>query len=433
MVILLQFCFIALLLLFWKGSNACYKIIVSVQIASFVCAPLVANIVTFNTIRTYLNTLFCLINLFLITAPWRNTYFEFVEVSNVDFYRFYKKILYIILGITIAVNLIVLATVVFFIRDIAVFKAELGFHELYDKIPYFGLLFRYSSVSRNFGLLALPICIYYIQNEDLKNAIKAFLMSTSTLLASLASYSRAGILSYVLICVCLFFYSFRVFGVRIKRFIKRNIKRFVIILVIIFSSITVSRFSSSVMWYYGDRIPSESIIKDPVLYSVFDYTSMGFPKGVMQLEVHDREDVLNGEPLIYDLKLILSYFHLISWEPDDYFARLKNAYNKPGLDEYNNNSSFHGYTCRMVKTMGYICTSLVSLLFYRYVRKKSIKRIISVKTLSVLTFLLYVSINSIFYSLFSEALFPLIFYFVVSSIYALSHRRIVIKLPSRKV
>lgn len=427
MIYILQIAFIFILLLRWKKGNGCYKLLVIFQLASFAFAPLVVNEVMFETPLTFFNTIFCLVNLYLIIVPWRKTKFETVEIGEVGFFNYYKKILYLVLAYTIINNLIVLFIVNYYIGDIAVFKAKQGFKELYDSVPYFGLLFRYTSVSRYLGLLALPICVYYLKKQCFKQAAKAFLMSSSTLIAAFAFYSRAQILSFIFLSACLYFYVEHIFDDKISNTVRNGLKYLTLAVVVIFTAITVSRFASPRMAYYADRIPEASYIKSLTLYTVFDYASKGFPNGVMQLELHDDKDVLEGEPLYYDLMMAFSYFHLTSWTKEEYKQRLDNAYNKMGLNTGNDSGTFHGYTCRMVKMMGYICTFLVDLLYYRYVRRKSLDKKMNIKSLTILVFLLLVSINSIFYSAFAVALYPLLFYLMISMYYIVIHHRIVIR------
>lgn len=427
MIYILQGVFLFVLLLRWRGSNNCYKILVLFQVVSFAAAPLVANFVIFDTPLTYFNIFYCLLNLFLIISPWRKTKFDTLEIEDSSFFTFYEKILYIVLGFTIINNLIVLICVRLFIPEIAVFKAQKGYKSLYDTIPYFGILFRYTSVSRYLGLLALPICAYYIQKQSYKQAAKAFILSLSSFIAAIAHYSRAQMLSYIFICICLYFYVENIFISRISRLVRRAIKYLALAVAVIFTALTVSRFSSPVMSYYGNRIPEASYIKSPVLYSVIDYISMGFPNGINQLELHESKDVLKGEPLIYDFMMMLSYFGLTSWTTEEFNQRFDDAYNKNGLNRNNNSSAFHGYTCATVKMVGYVLTLLLSMVYYFYVRRKSVLGRISIRTLSILLFLLLISIESIYYSDYAVALYPLLFYLILFISHTIIHRRVVIR------
>lgn len=429
--ILFQVIFIVALLLRWEKANKCYKILVLLQAVSFALAPIVGLTVKFNTVRTFFNTIFCLVNLYLITEPWRNTKFNSIEIEDEGFFRYYKKVLYIVLDFTIVNNLMVLLIVFTHMSSIATFKALNGYQELYDSVPYFGLMFRYTEITKNFGLLALPIWVYYLKNNSLTKAKQAFLKSTATLIAAVANYSRAQILVYTIVCICFYYYTNCTLGERIKRIIKKIIKCAILVFGIGMTTITVNRFSSPTMSYYSDRIPDNSLVKSATVYSVCSYASMGFRNGIEQLELHKIDDVMYGEPVFYQLLQTLSYFHLISWDSDDYQQRLHEVYDKEGLtvgvNEINSESVFHGYTCSMIKMFGYIGTLLISILYFRYVKRKSMQRVVSIKSLTILLFLLIVSSNSIFYSECSAGLFPFLFYLIISVTYGLFHGRVRVK------
>ena len=426
MIYILQIFFVTLLLLRWKGGNNCYKILVVFQLISFTAAPIVSNEVIFETPLTFFNTVFCFINLYLIISPWRKNNIKQIYIKSMGFMLLYKKCLYIVLSYTIINNLIVLIIINLFIPDIALFKAASEFKTLYDNIPYFGIMFRYASVSRYIGLLALPICFYYMRKQLHKQAGIAFLMSSSTLIAAIAFYSRAQILSYSILYVALYFYLEQTFDESVKKRVRKLLRNSILVVVTIFIGITVSRFGSTEMSYYGDRIPEDSYVKNQILYSVFDYSSQGFPNGIMQLEVHNSEDVLDGEPLYSEFMMMLSYFNMSSWDKDEYAQRLSSSYNKLELSEHNDLSAFHGYTCSMVKMMGYIFTLLFNIAYYIFVCRKSLDNVISIQSLSVFTFLLLASINSIFYCDYATALYPLIFYFIIYLYYNIIHCHIVI-------
>ncbi|MCR5293951.1 MAG: hypothetical protein K6E30_02090 [Lachnospiraceae bacterium] len=418
MVYILQIAFIIILLTRWNAGNNCYKILVLLQMLSFAFAPLVSNRVIFNSFLTYFNVIFSLLNIYLITRPWKYSGFHSITIENEDFYSFYKKVLYAVLLFTIINNLIVFLCVKIYMPDIALLKAQQGYKKLYDAIPFFGISYRYTAISRNFGFLALPLCVYYINRRLYKEVAKAFILSLSSLFGALGTYSRAQLLTYAMIVICFYFYVKELFHAEINAFIMKMLKYLFVFIVVIFAAVTISRFSSATMNYYGDRIPKDSYITDPVLYSVFEYASSGFTNGVNQLELHESSDILYGEPIVYDLMLMASYFRLTSWNAEDYKVRVMNSYNKEGLNPGNGWSSFHGYTCRMVKAVGYFFTLLTSIIYYKYVRIKSSKKTISIKSLSILIFLLLVSINSIYYMDYSAALFPLLFYIILYFMYS---------------
>lgn len=402
-------------------KNKCYVVLCILQLVSICLAPLVGNNIGFETATTFLNVFYSFITLSLIIIPWSNANFDTIVIRRLPLFLFYKKWLYRVLKVTIVNNLIVFAIVMVYIPDIANFKASSGYQDLYYQIPYFGLLFRYTSVSRYLGIMAMPIWIYYLNTENKKEANKAILMSTATLFAAFAFYSRAQIVTYTLIVVCLFFLTNSTLSARLNYSINKKIKMLVLIIAGLFLSITFIRFTA--MSYYGDRIPKNSMIKDPILYSLIDYSSKGFPNGISQLEFHETKDFLYGESCFNSLFMTLSYFHLLNWSTDEYAGRLQKTYRKSQLGDENDERSFHGYTCRMVKNFGYIVSLFLNILYYLYVRKLTKNRkSISIGGLTILTYLIVQPINSIFYMDYDMLSFPVVFYLVILFVYKVSGR-----------
>lgn len=421
--IVLELAFVLILFLS-KSHNKCYYVLVAMQLLPIIMGPLVDKSIMFDSVLTYFNVFFCCLNLYLIISPWRFACFDNFIIKDFGFLLFFQKYLYWVLKFTLINNIIVLTIVYLFIPDIATFKASLGFHELYDSIPYFGLLFRYTSVSRFFGLFALPYFIYYLSVGERKKSLKALFLSSSTFIAALAFYSRSQIVTYILILLCVYLYSYGAINSLVKPRIDKYIRLIIIGVAILFIGITISRFAG--MHYYGDRIPQTSIIQDPILYSVADYSSKGFTNGINQLEVHTDDDILYGRQCFYSLYLTLSYFQVVrGWNIDDFVEKIQRSYLKNKLGEENDMGSFHGYTCRMVKNFGYSFTLILNLIFYFYVKRKTYhKKKIYFSHFVVLTFLLSEPIISIFGMDYDMMSFPLLFYLLIRFFYKISNLKI---------
>lgn len=397
-----------------RGENKCYKLLVLLQIISFVAGVFVDNKATVDSFTTLLNIIYCVLTLILIIVPWNNFSIRRIHITNMNFFLFFKKWLYFVLKCTILNNILVLILVLIFIPDIASFKNSRAFIDVYERIPYFSILFRYCSVSKFLGLMVFPISAYFFSVNNKKEALKALLLSTSTLIGAIAFYSRAQILTYFLLLICFFFLTSNTFSQDIERKLNKNVKYTTIIITSIFLAISILRFGN--MSYYGDRIPQTSLIKEPISYSLFDYTSKGFPNGIDQLEYHQSEDVLYGKQCIYSLCLALSFVHLIDWKSEDALDSFDRSYSKQNLDD-NDSGSFHGYTCRMVKNFGYVISLLINICFYFYVKKTSYSSVISMQKLMILTFLLIQPVIAIFYMDYDLYSFPLLFFLFIKILY----------------
>lgn len=401
------------ILLFQKRRNNCYLLLVLLQIASIGMGGFVGHYLRYDTLKTFLNLLFVLINIYLIISPWR--YASFQEIIIKDKYTFLKieKLLDYTLRIVLVVNTIVFLLVLIFIPDIAEFKNEQGFKQLYDSIPMFSTIFRICAMTQYLGYFAIPISAYYLQEGNKKKSLKFLFLSLSSLMGAVALYSRAGILTFFLTAVAFYLLVFSIFNTGLRDKIKKVIIRGTIAVVALFLTITVIRFSA--MPWYGDRIPSDSKIQDPIAYNIFDYASQGFTNGISQLELHTKTDVLKGEANLYLVYQTLSFFHLMNWSSDEAHERFDKAYNKNGLEDENDSSAFHGYTCRLIKDFGYIITLIIDVIFFCYIKNNTKRKRVDIKSLFIIVLLLTQPCVSIFYETYGEILFPYLFLIIITT------------------
>jgi hypothetical protein len=157
------------------------------------------------------------------------------------------------------------------------------------------------------------------------------------------------------------------------------------------------------MDYYGDRIPQSSIIKDPIIYSLFDYASQSYSNGLYQLERYSKDKSLNGEQFLRDAYQILNFFGLVNWDVKKSQELIDIAYDYDG-------GAFNGYTAPLVFNFGYFSTFLISLTYF-FTTKNNLnnKRILSLNKMFYLILLLFIPTVSIFYTGYAIILFPFLF------------------------
>lgn len=400
-----------LLLLLQGWRNRGYLVLVMLLTSSFAMAFFVGNNIQFLSLFTIFNLLFVIINLYLIVSPWRFANFNSIQVNPSQLIAL-TRILSIILTGTLFVNFIIFCIVLVFIPDISQFKNEKAFLTLYESVPYFSIVFRYTATSQYLGYLAIPISSYYLHVNDNKKAFKFFILSLSSILSALALYSRAGILTFVITSASFYLLTSSLYPYYVLRKLYKYLKWALVFISLVFAVITVDRFSA--MSYYGDRIPQESLIKDPILYNVFDYASQGFPNGINQLELRESKDIMYGETTLYNINQILAYFGIISWSSDRALEKFQKLWEKQGLDEKNDAGAFHGYTATMINDFGYSVTLITSILYFLYVSRKCASNIITLDSIVTLLFLLIQPCIAIFYQSYGELIFPLLFYYTVS-------------------
>lgn len=391
---------ILFLLLFARKDNTTYIILVLFIFMSFFLQFLVGRSFEYKSYETIINACFICVNLFLIIRPWSYANILRVRDVNVNFLIHYKNILYKFLILNLILNAVILIVVLIYLPDIAAFKAEKAYLDLYDQIPYFANVFRYAYITQSAGYLAIPILFYHLRSFEYKKASYAFLLSSSSLLSGFAFYSRAQIFTYTFIFIIYFFLVKKTLPNIIKVKVLKIIKYTSICIVVLFLSITYIRFSA--MDYYGDRIPQNSIVKNPIIYSLIDYASQSYSNGLYQLERYTADKSLGGEQFFRDIYQILNFFGIVNWDAKESKALIDTAYDYDG-------GAFNGYTAPLVFNFGYILTFLISFTYFFAVKiRLKDMSVISLKSMFSLILLLVIPAVSIFYAGYALLLFPLL-------------------------
>lgn len=386
------------LLLLIRKDNTAYILLVLLISISFFFQFLVGRSFGYKSYKTIFNVIFICVNIFLIVKPWSYANILKVKKVNPTYLVHFKKILYKFLLLNLMLNSIILIVVLIYIPDIAAFKAAGAYMNLYDQIPYFANVFRYAYTTQNLGYLAIPIFFYHLSNFEKKEAYYAFLLSSSSLISGFAFYSRAQIFTYTLIFILYFFLVQKALPIVLKNKVLKFIKYASICIAVLFFSITYIRFSA--MDYYGDRIPKNSLVKNPIFYSLIDYASQSYSNGLYQLERFTSDKSLGGEQFFRDTYQILNFFGIVNWDVNESQELIDNAYDFDG-------GAFKGYTTPLVYNFGYILTLLISCLYFFTVKRKlRNKTVLQLKSMSSLILLLFIPTVSIFYTGYTLLLFP---------------------------
>ena len=411
MDIFLEILLILGFLMLYKKKAKCFLLLVLLQGISYSMQFLIDNTCIYNSGKTFFNACFVNLNLFLIIMPWNYCRLKNVYIEKANYFYFFKKCLYWVLSINFVINVLKLIFVLVYIPDIVSYKTEHSYRNLYDSIPFAGIFFRYASTTQALGYLAIPVVFYYLGRKEYSKSKWALILSTSSLIAGFASYSRAQISTFVLIYLASFLLLKNTLPINLQRRVESIFKKIVLIIGGGFLLITVIRFSA--MDYYGDRISKGSIIKDPVLYSIVNYTSQGYPNGLNLLENYSDDKNLKGEQVFYPIYQCLAFFSIISWDSETSREKISKTYGYDG-------GAFHGYTCDIVYNFGYILTLLISFTFFLYVRYQLYYKIsISLEKSFVLILLLSIPVVSIFYNGIGEVWFSFVFLFIIKILYVL--------------
>lgn len=387
-----------------KKNNYLYYLIVGLYLVSFFLQFLVGRSCPYDSVKTVFNILFIYLNMALVVLPWSNLKMSSVSI-NVSFINNYKRWLYPILYLNYIVSLFVGVVVFLFMPDISNFKANDGYLELYETIPMFSIFFRIAYVIQIFGFLAIPLYFYYTSVGEKKKARKAMIMSLSTLVSAFAFYSRALIFSFSISYVAYYLLMKKTLPIAFNEKFEHIIKRVGIVMIIVFIVLTFIRFSA--MDYYGDRIPSNSIIKNPVVYSLVDYASMSHEYGIYCLENYNPENCLNGDYMFMGVNMILNFFKISHWDSKEFLEHANKAFS-------GNYGQFNGYVATSVCDIGYIWTIVFGLFYYAYIKSIVKRRSISLKNAALLLLFLQLPLNAIFYNYLIGMTFPLLFIIGIS-------------------
>jgi len=398
-IILLQIILISTLLFIGRRHGALVIFFTLLQSVSFFLQYLVGSEFLYSSYKTFFNVLFVNLNLLLIFSAWRSN-ISHIYVKNAELMNILRRVLFFLLKINLLIASIVLFVVLIYLRDISAFKAQKAFAELYGIFPLFGFLFRYLATTQMMGYFAIPVFFYYYNLADLKKARQALILSSSSLLAAFALYSRSSIITYILFFVS---YFLLIKGTLSTSFIIRievMMKKMLAVIIVLFFALTFVRFSA--MDYYADRIPKKSIVKNPIAYSMVDYASQGYKNGINELEKYDKSKKLNGTEDFYAIYQVLSFFNVIQYNTEDAVSTIDDAYGNDG-------GAFHGYTCNMVFNYGYLLTLLFSLSYYFFIKKKVAgKRYVPIEHLIFSSVFLLLPATAIFYSALGLIIVPVL-------------------------
>lgn len=408
MYIFLYFLFFLTLFCFFRRNNGLFLLLVLLHLISFVLQFFVGHNCPFSTSITFYNILFICSNMLMVLIPWSKI--DFVELyANTRFIKRLEAFLYPLLFCNWAISLFIGIVVYIFVPEIKDFKGGKQYIQLYDTIPGFALLFRAGSIVWNFGLIAIPLVFYYASKGLSRKALIAGVLSLSSLVYSFANYSRAGIVTFALSYLAYYLLVKSTLPEEFRLKFDKLLKKAGVILIVGFLTMTFIRFSS--MGHYGDRIPTNSIVRDPVLYSIVDYISQSHENGLYCMELYKTENCLNGESFFYLPILILSSFNIIQgWDVDSFMVRAERAYS-------GNYIWFNGYVASGVCDFGYFFTFLFDLFVFLYLTVVLRRERVSLPSCLYLLLLLQLPLNSIYYNALSSVIFPFLFILIMTILY----------------
>ena len=429
MYYILRIVFLLSLIIYGQGKSTLFKMFVCLQVVAFVAEYLIdAYKVETDDLLTYLYVCVSVIMLFLVMAPWAKVRITGIYIKEEGFNAFVEKWLTpVLLGIFL-MNLVLAAIIMYMIPDVSEYKLKDGWKDLYDTIPMFALMNRVSYITQYMGYFAVPLSFYYFSKDNNKRGAWFLFLSSSSLMAGIAAYSRAQMLVYGMCLLANFFLFQNVFPEKKLKVIKKYTYRAILVLSLIFLYTTINRFGSDNMAYYGDRIPKTSKIQDPIIYSLMDYPGQGFPNGVNELIKYTPSRNFKGQDMFYYPLLFLDYFGVIDWDAAAAEEYRSKVYGYDG-------GAFHGYACSLIYNFGFILTFLFGITYFACIRRKvANSNKVSTSSAFLLSYLIIEPTTSIFYCSLGIYVFPAVFYLMLRFLYNVKYgakkkRRRVVKQP----
>ena len=403
------------MLLYQSSRLRGFRLIVLLHVFSFYIQFLIALYLEYSTALTIINMLFICLNLFLIIFPWGKFQIRSVSIVKESRYlKFLTRYLRPLLLVNFVVSLSLGIIIHTFFPSAKEFKQE-GYLELYDSIPYFANLFRYAYTTQLYGYLAIPIVFDRLVAGDKKNARIWAISSLSSLASGIAFFSRANMLSFVL--VYFFFYSAykKYLSGKLQSTISKIVKWSIISIVAVFILMSYSRFSR--MDYLAERIPEEAVVHDITTYYMLNYAGQSFPYGLNSMEEYTPDKCLYGSSFFYNVYQVLGFFHIIDWNATKFIDHREKI-----LGSMNN--KFIGYTAESVYDLGYSGTLVVSIIYFMLViRISKSNRNSSIKHLLYTVILVQIPLNSIFYNNIRGAVMTVLFLFGLNLLYKLEGKK----------
>jgi len=402
MILLIFFIFFLLYALTRKSKSVAI-IMILIQIVSLCGTFFIGNDYPIDTFFKAFNLVITAIILTLLIAPW-------IKVTNIK--NIYvtnelklKKMTYTLLILSFIPFIVLLPSAIFvhtLVDDINTFKysegVSLDFY--YNILPVNVRAFILATYLYYFSYFLIPLHFYYLGKKNIRLAILCFIFSLNVILYGLTFFSRWVVVIYILTYVSFFI----ILHNTVNQKLKKNVKVILIIVAIMssiyFISTTSERFTDDRV--YAATVPSQSKIKDPVLYSYLDYLSQWYDNSNFLLN-HYEGNIFNGQISLQHVLSLLSRYNIVRYNTENFKLLRRELW--PDKYWY----SFNGFVAYSIYDYGYILSMILILLYYCFMKKLRPKRNqITLINLFILALLIQLPLMAIFYSNVAGLIIPLL-------------------------
>lgn len=382
--------------------NKVLLVLLLLQVISVSCAILI-NLNSYSDVtNSYYNVPYILLITTLLILPWKK-YGEIVAIYRVNEGRLkmLSNVLFIIASFSFVVLSVVAIVVQLYLGDTVIneFKDETtDFY--YHMLPFDVHWYLLARVLYPFSYFLIPLHFYYLYIGNNKKGYMSAILSLNIVIYGLAFFSRWTLMLFVCLYMVFWFMFKDILPKKSMAREKKIIIYILAVLFIIFTAITLGRFSSDdgVSARYAEKIPSESPIQNPSLYSVMDYLGQSNSNGLFLLNNYKGQHFGFAYPLM-GIQDLLSGIGLV--EPSNAFDLQEKHWG-----EYSD--KFTGYTAYSVYDFGYLLSFLIAMGYFLVVFKR--KKSLYLYDLLTAVILIQIPVCSIYYSQASDVVLELIFY-----------------------
>jgi hypothetical protein len=342
----------------------------------------------------------------LIIVPWQKyNGIVLISIHNKKKLLAVTRFLLIISIIPFLTFSVTSAFVILFVENINDFKYTEGVStDFYKSLPFNTVFIGVSNYLYYFSYFLIPLHFYYLSKKNIRLSILCLIFSFNIILYGVTYFSRSVYIHYFFIYFSFLVMLYGTLGKQLKNIVNKVFFILFIGAMIYFIKITITRFDDGN--YYANRIPSSSFIKDPILYSYFDYSSQWYSNSMNLLNSYDFK-TFNGQITFQPLLSLLGQFKLISYDYDSYLAFRQFLWSDYWY-------LFNGFVAYSVYDYGYFFTMILVIFYFFMVNKlKPKNKEIPILNLFSIVLLIQIPLLSIFYSAAGTILLPFLFYFPI--------------------
>ena len=345
--------FFTLYLFYRKTVTGFLALFISVSImSSFFIGGRTSGNFTFSIL--IINTI-----LFLIIFGFRKyNLTEIIDSYDTDKYIFIYRYISLFSLTGVIVNLIMLGTsfrqFMSLGTTINAFKNQ-GIAVDYINSSGLGIFSTASLLFSPFSYITLGYHFYFFYKNEKKNAVNSMLLLINIFLPNLIYLSRAGASTFVLIYLAYWYYVRNIFPFAVRKKVKKTVLKTIGAVMIILVLISQNRFSAGIV------TAEFSLVKDPVLYSIFWYFSQWFNNGIILISRYNSNLNLKGSSFAY---IINTFKEILGFEILDIKILRESAFG-------NLATHFNGLPAVLVYDFGYSGAIIFSMIFLFIVRRYS--------------------------------------------------------------